>query len=148
MKTLKLFLLLAFIYTNANAQLDKGNWLGGGDANFSSTKNKSETFNEKFNDLRINPNFGYFFIDNLSGGLQINLVFTNSNPGNNGSKASSYGFSPFLRYYFLETDKRINLFGEVNYSYRTGKTGSSDNINWSGYGVKAGQYYSLTVVSV
>ncbi|GGK32924.1 hypothetical protein GCM10007962_29020 [Yeosuana aromativorans] len=138
MKILKLFFFIALLYTTANAQITKGNWLVGGDANFSSVKNKSETGDEKFNDFRINPNVGYFFMDKISGGLQVNLVFTNTNPGNDSTKASSYGFAPFVRYYFLETDERINIFAEANYSYRIGKTGSSDNINWNGYGFKAG----------
>lgn len=130
-------MVFAFSLT-ANAQITKKNWMVGGDTYFSSNNYKSETDESSYNDFRINPNVGYFFMDKLAGGLQMNLVFTNTDPGNSDMKASSYGFAPYARYYFLETDKIINLFAEANYSFRFGKFGRGDTINWNGYGVKAG----------
>lgn len=126
-------MVFAFALT-ANAQITKNNWMIGGDTYFSSNDYNGDTSNE----FRINPNVGYFFIDKLAGGLQMNLAFTNTDPGGRNSKASSYGFAPFARYYFLETDKIINVFTEVNYSFSFGKFGQGDTINWNGYGVKAG----------
>ena len=134
MKTLTLFFLIVFTTVlTVNAQITKGNWMVGGDAYFASKNYDSGATKDITNEIRINPNLGYFFIDNLVGGLQTNLSFTNSDPGNNRTKNHSLGFAPFARYYFLESSKRINIFTEANYSFSFGKTQ-----NWNGYGLKAG----------
>lgn len=51
----------------------------------------------------------------------MNLSFTNTDPGNNNTKDRSYGFAPFARYYFLKSNKRVNIFTEANYSFQFGK---------------------------
>lgn len=139
MKTLTLFFLIVLTATlTLNAQITKGNWMVGGDAYFASKNYDYGATKDITNEIRVNPNLGYFFIDNLVGGLQTNLSFTNSDPGNNRTKNHSLGFAPFARYYFLESSKRVNLFTEVNYSFSFGKIQSSTNVSWKGYGLKAG----------
>lgn len=130
----------------ANAQITKGNWLVGGDAFYSSTEykyaaNEDEgSTSDKFYEIKINPNVGYFFIDKLAGGLQVNLFFNDINPGGNtDGRNHGYGLGPFMRYYFLNQEKRINVFAQVNYSLRFGEKYQKDNaIDWSGYGLQVG----------
>ncbi|MFV9551654.1 outer membrane beta-barrel protein [Algibacter sp. PT7-4] len=135
MKTLTLFFLIVFTtLCSVNAQITEGNWMVGGDAHFTSNNLNGDTFTE----IRINPNAGYFILDKLAGGLQLNLDFTNTTPDESNNTASFYGFAPYARYYFLNTHKRINIFTEASYSFRFGNYGRGNTINWNGYGIKAG----------
>ena len=54
-----------------------------------------------------------FFIDKLSIGLagQFNYIF----PERDSRTISSNNLSPFIRYYFLEKEKKINIFSEARY---------------------------------
>jgi hypothetical protein len=98
MKTLFFFIVLTHSLT-LNAQITKGHWLVGGDASFLSSKTESEingnTSETSF--LIITPNIGYFFIDKLAVGLDLQFSFVD--PGKS-VNSQSYGFNPFLRYYF------------------------------------------------
>ena len=139
MKTLTLFFFIVFAtLLTANAQITKGNWMVGGDVYFATKKFDSGTMSNTTNEIRIDPNIGYFFIDNLVTGLQMNIAFTNTDPGNSTTKDHSYGFAPFARYYFLESKKTVNIFTEASYSFSFGKIQSTTNVNWNGYGLKAG----------
>lgn len=140
MKTITLFFFIVFGMTlTANAQITKGNWLVGGEGSYSSVKYKSEyngiTETSDASSIRINPNLGYFFIDKFAGGLQLQLTFLE--PGSSFA-FNSYSFGPFVRYYFLNQENRINLFSQVNYSFGFGKNGLDVKTDSSGYGVKAG----------
>lgn len=145
MKTLKLNLLFTlFLTLISNAQITKGNWMVGGDANFTN----SEIINDDKiiatgNFIRINPNIGYFFIDKLTAGLNLNFYYNfnaeNSNYG--------YGGGPFLRYYFLKPEKTYNIFGEVNYNYLISQNGESTSSNAYNYKFKVGTviYFNSSV---
>lgn len=139
MKTIKLFFFIALIYSTTSAQITKGNWLVGGDGNYSSVKYESE-FNgikstSDASSIRLNPNLGYFFADKFSGGLQLNFAFLE--PGSD-TNSNRYGFGPFVRYYFLKQENRINAFGQINYSFDFGKNAIDLKSDSNGYGIKAG----------
>jgi hypothetical protein len=138
MRTLFFFLVLTTALS-LNAQITKGNWLVGGDGNYSSVKFLSEINGIKTkstaNSIRLNPNLGYFISDKFAGGLQLNFTFLE--PGSS-TKSTSYSFGPFIRYYFLEQSKRINLFAQANYNLGFGKNASNVETDTNGYGLKAG----------
>ncbi len=123
MKKLLLLFLLIFICTTTSAQLTKGNWLVGGSGSFSSVTskyennsgNKVEIKGTRFN---LNPNIGYFFVDKFVAGLDVNLDYGNPSGSDNSNWSMDIG--PFLRYYFLEANKRFNIFSEASYTYGTG----------------------------
>lgn len=103
-------LLINFV---SNAQIEQGNWMMGGSGSFGNYKirNGDDSFNST--QIGINPNIGYFIIDKLAFGTaaQVNFSFyTDGSP-----TYKSYTISPFLRYYFFENEKKINIFSEVNY---------------------------------
>ena len=106
-----LFIATLFVAFTSNAQIDKGNWMMGGGATFSSSKNKYEDTTSKSTGFQIRPIIGYFVIDKLAVGTSGELSFV-SRLNNN-----SYGIGPFIRYYFLEKDKSINIFSEVSYEF-------------------------------
>jgi hypothetical protein len=118
----------------ANAQITKGNWMMGGNAGFSSGKTIVNGISSEItNALFINPNIGYFFIDKLAVGTKSRLTFYNI--------STNYDLGPFVRYYFLEKEKPINIFSEVN--YRIQKNSQNDDFKAENFNIKAGGVYFL-----
>jgi hypothetical protein len=136
MKTLTLFffILLALTLT-ANAQITKGNWMVGGEVSFQTSENTSNGISDKYSFIYMSPNIGYFFIDKLAGGISLEFAFTDPFKSNN---SQAYGFAPFIRYYFLKTDKEFNIFSEASYGYSFGKNGLNEKSNSSNFKFKSG----------
>ncbi|HEY5461893.1 MAG TPA: outer membrane beta-barrel protein [Hanamia sp.] len=129
MKPLFSFIFI-FCISNSNiakAQITKGFWQVGGDANFiSSTFSPYSSSANKQSRLEIAPTIGYFFFDKFSAGLKIDIAFSHSATDSTASgsgfttNASSYLFGPYMRYYFLNEEKALNFFAEANYGYGLG----------------------------
>ena len=144
-----LFLIDFFLSASTQAQLTKGNWLVGG--NFSYLKDKSggvDAVNSNSRTITVSPNIGYFAFDKFASGLRLNLAFTKQKyPEVNGTSYSIsqnlLGAGPFLRYYFLDREKRINVFSEGNFEYsvlfiNNGLSAPQDNFKSLRYGLSAG----------
>src|SRR5688572_18221457 len=80
------------------AQINQGQWLVGGSAGFESGK-YGDSDESKYTSVHFNPNAGYFFINNLAGGLRLNLTSLKYKEDDDAS--SSFSLAPFVRYYFL-----------------------------------------------
>lgn len=121
MKTLTLFFfIVCTTLLSANAQITKGNWMVGGDANFNidkteSTNSSGFSNSSKFFNFRITPAIGYFIEDKFALGLSPFLAFTNPEGSNNNN--ISYGVGPFARFYFLKAENKINLFAQTSYFF-------------------------------
>jgi hypothetical protein len=128
-------LLVAFA---ANAQITKGYWMMGGSGSFSNNKVTIGGNTVDNTELEISPNIGYFFIDKLAIGTssQFNYVF----PKADSKVFPSNIISPFVRYYFLKTEKPINVFSEI--SYEMIRNGHSD-IKSDKFKIKAGTVFFL-----
>lgn len=126
--TFLVFPILLFAY-KADSQITKGNWLIGGSVSFSSTKFESDISNRRVTNIQANGNAGYFLADKFVAGLRPSLLVENnkSELGKNVSTISSIG--PFMRYYVLPVDHRINLLFETGYLYGTGKVSSQKAIH-------------------
>jgi hypothetical protein len=114
MKINKILFIATLLATFAsNAQIDKGNWMMGGSGAFGNYKATSGGSSSTNTSLRISPDIGYFVIDNLSIGLagQFNYTFEKGDT----KTINSNSVSPFIRYYFLEKEKTINIFSEARY---------------------------------
>lgn len=116
-----LTLLLLFFSYLSNGQITKGNWLVGGNINFSSLSAESEAGTKGTTSfaIQIAPDVGYFIANNFAAGLKITF-------GKQGYKAtgtsiySTYtdaDFGPFIRYYFLPVDKQLNILLEGSYQH-------------------------------
>lgn len=132
------FISVLLLTLSSNAQITKGNWLVGGSGNISSYENKyinngTEVSNKGLG-INISPNIGYFFINKFVAGANISIGYTKPQGYEN---SSSYGIGPFVRYYFLKEDKRINLLAQANYSFGATKSGINKSQS-NGYGFKAG----------
>ncbi|PKP14638.1 MAG: hypothetical protein CVU07_13855 [Bacteroidetes bacterium HGW-Bacteroidetes-23] len=139
MKAIKFLLAISFLSVySSSAQITKGNWMVGGTGNFSSYESKFKSNgNEMTNKglaINLSPNIGYFVANKFVVGTSLSIGYTKPKESDN---SFGYGIEPFVRYYFLNEDKLINIFSEVNYIY--GETKSGDNKSQTnGYGLKAG----------
>lgn len=132
MKQLLLLISLVVISTSSFSQLNKNQFLVGGNASFSSSRyGDLDVYGSKESAFEISPNAGYFIVDRLAAGAKIGYAFYNSawHYGNAFKHTTnSIVLSPFVRYYALPKKYKINLFGQVNYEYRTTKEkGSTDS---------------------
>jgi len=118
----KIILCLAIIVSiKAYSQTDKGSWLLGGSASFSSSK---PTYGDATTMLSITPTIGYFIKKNLAVGAQATLQnITSSN--------IATSFSPFIRYYFLPMGSNAKLFANASYG-------------WGNYSLYGGSYTAVS----
>lgn len=106
----------------------------GGSGSFGSFNTTSQGINNKGTYVNLNPNIGYFFIDNLAIGTGAEL--------NIQSKFDTgLGISPYVRYYFLKNEKEINLFSEL--SYKISKSSGVGSVKFETLNLKAGTVYFL-----
>lgn len=126
-------MLFSFV---SNAQISKGNWMMGGAASFSHNKRTDATDTSELTSFDVAPNVGYFFIDKLAVGASGLFRYTFESDNNN----FNYGIGPFVRYYFLEKEKPLNIFSEVSYGFE--KT-NMVNSKIENFNVKAGAVYFL-----
>ncbi len=145
MKTIKILFLATLLFTmTTNAQITRGNWIAGGSGSFSSTTHKTTYLNERYekldksktlNELNISPNVGYFIIDKLVLGTSFNASFITQ--ANDSYNDQNYSFGPFVRYYFLSSEKRLNILAQAAYSYNFDKNSFVQQKS-NGYSFKAG----------
>lgn len=113
----------------ASAQTQKGNWLVGGSANFSSVK-QGEFSATSFG---ISPMAGYFIVEDLALGASLNF---SSFKEEDDDASTEFSIGPFVRYYFVDLGPSAKLFGQANVAF-----GSSKYINSEGFtewGISAG----------
>lgn len=151
MKTIKLlFFTISLLFAlSTKAQITKRNWLVGGSANFSSTTAKLTTntgeLESKATGFQIVPNVGYFFIDKLAVGTSVGFSFYNPSGDNNNS--SGYSVSPFVRYYLLNSENRVNILTHLGYSFSHSKTENGFKSDSNGFLLSAGPviYFNSSV---
>ena len=170
-KILAVFVVCTLNYSISMGQPTKGQVLLGVSSNFSipgigseitssgsnlmtightTLKSKSDSYDDsdpsKITSLNLLPKVGYFVIDNLAIGLDINLATTTSKSGGSDTKytTSLLSAGPFVRYYipsesvlpFLEAG---GSFGTVtsksDYNGNESKNKSSANTFWGGAGL-------------
>ncbi len=150
MKRLLLLTCLFSITSASFAQINKGQWLVGGNISYSTSKNDVTNTKHRITNFQISPNAGYFIIDKLAVGARVNLsrvkneveqnVYTEST--NNG-----ISLSPFVRYYFLPKAQKINLFADAGYAYGRSKytTELIGRVPQSGTSTLKGDFHSYYI---
>lgn len=135
----KILIIATFFFTMAsNAQITKGYWMMGGSGSFGNYKTTIGGSSNESTGFGISPDIGYFVIDKLA--IGTSGFFLYSIPKSNEKSSFLYSVSPFLRFYFLEKDKIINIFSEV--SYQTVRN-SNDNSKADKFKIKAGTEFFL-----
>lgn len=80
-------------------------------------------------DFNLNPKVGFFINSNMAVGANISLGLMRTNNNSNPeviSTTTSFGLSPFIRYYFMELGQ-LSLFGEGNIIIEGKKTKIKSN---------------------
>ena len=118
MKKFILLILAACIsFSNVKSQITKGNWMVGGNGLFSSQSENLRGTNVNGLNIGLLPGIGYFFIDKFAGGARISFYYNKLQYNGVASSSTQLGLGPFLRYYFLNPENRVNLFAETYYQY-------------------------------
>ena len=121
MKTTILILLSILTIKYSTGQITKHNWLVGGNGYFNSTTydNAAGVPGRKITTIQLTPDIGYFVADKFAAGLKLGFGSSrNTERGQNSlTKNITYSFGPFVRYYFLPTDKQLNLLIDGSYQY-------------------------------
>ena len=90
-------LLFAMSSTNLQAQtVNQGAWMAGGSLGFSTWKYKDD--DNSYTWFKFGPNVGYYVIDDLAVGLDLDFVSLSYN----GNSNSTFYLSPFVRYYIAD----------------------------------------------
>lgn len=125
MKKIKIITALTLLLAvNTNAQITKGNWMVGGSGNFYSYQLKDNYGTNSGMGIELRPNVGFFIKDKLA--IGISPLFAYSKP-ENGSSVTSYGIGPYIRYYLLKPENRVNILTHVGYAC----SGSNNSIDKS-----------------
>lgn len=124
MKTLKfLYIITIFSFFTSHAQITKGNWMVGGTGSLYSAQLKDNNITSNTTGLELRPTLGLFLIDKFALGITPLLAY---NKPENNSSVISYGAGPFVRYYFLKPENRVNVLAHVGYTYY-GNNSTNDN---------------------
>lgn len=128
-----LIILVSICFSSSYAQTSKGNVMLGlspvisltgygsdmASLGFSSIKYKSDegdSDGDKMTNFGLIPEVGYFVIDDLAVGLDINVSYTSSKSEEGDKSSTSYmAAGPFVRYYFPMT--KVSPFIELNSSF-------------------------------
>lgn len=148
MKKISLFFLCIAIYNYGSSQITKGNWMIGGNGSFSSVKtNSTVAANYKQTSIQISPIIGYFVIDKLAMGLKPGYTYTKTLTGSSNYSLNAYSMGPFVRYYFLEAEKRVNILTEASYQYTISKVTDNPSSSNNGFSFLAGPviYFNSSV---
>jgi hypothetical protein len=129
MKKITLIALAFFLFTKADSQITKGNWMVGGGINFSSIKFESDISSRRVTNIQANGNTGFFFSDKFVAGLRPSLLIEHNKSEFGKNVSTIFSVGPFLRYYVLPVDNRINLLFETGYLYGTGKVSSQKAVH-------------------
>jgi len=145
MKKVLFATLLAVSATGVFAQsnINKGNWMVGGQGSFSYEKDGDL----KTTEVEISPNVGYFFIDNLAAGLRLGVGSTTEKIGGDKETLSGFNVGPFVRYYFLPSSKKLNIFADGSFTFGQTKydDGTTDmKMDYNSFGLMAGPAYFIT----
>jgi hypothetical protein len=125
------FIIISLFFATASfAQLEKRTWLVGGSASFYSYSREFSTpaffVRYKVLSMDLAASVGYFPIDKLSVGLRPDMTWvkkhwTQASPGVGGAYGNNFRYKvgPFVRYYFLNMERRFNLLSDICYQFGT-----------------------------
>ncbi len=118
---------------NSSTATSKGSWLVGGGSNlfFNSTNSKVESNGQELDGLNtlsitLGVGAGYFVANNLVIGLELPVTFSRRKDDDIGFNVRNTTFvvSPFLRYYFGNTNIRPFIQGNIGFGSSKSKNNS------------------------
>lgn len=142
MKKVILTFLFAGAFVASQAQTEKGTWMLGGNIGFSTSSSTSKSNGTtvdgpSYTNFNISPMAGYFIMDRLAVGLDLNYSSFSSTTkqkntaGNNvdlTDKSSDIIVSPMVRYYYMMNDK-AGLFGHLGVGFGSRSSSNQSLVN-------------------
>ena len=131
----KRFLFIAaiiLITIHANSQIEQGNWMFGGSGNYSVQSENINNQQIRSTSIVLSPKAGYFFLNKFCSGMNLDYTFNkirNLTYNYSQTTLNYYYVAPFIRYYFLKTDRIYNLLGEISYEFLLNKVAGGENNN-------------------
>lgn len=143
-KNFAALVLLFFVATQINAQLERGNAIVGADiANFNIGLKKGAQTN-----ISLTPKAAWLLNNNLAVGGYVNFDLTTQKLGGTTYTSTGYGIGVLARYYV--NDPKVNLlrsgrwFFEGNVGFQGTNVKNGNSTNGLGLGVGPGYAYFLT----
>jgi opacity protein-like surface antigen len=137
MKKIVILIVLVSSYVFAQQGIMKGSYTVGGNIGFSSYSEDGNSNNQTR--FVFMPNVGYFFIDQLYAGLQLQYIHASSGD----LSGNTFGIGPELRYYFL-LDKLTPYLG-ISYTYSKDTFDDEDlESTYSSFTMSGGVDYFVT----
>jgi len=130
-----------FIFAQDFNYIKKNNWMVGGRAMWSSQSQDIDPYEIKRSSFGISPDVGYFFMDKFAGGLRFDVDYDKTEINNNETKQTDLVVSPWLRYYFLQPEKDLNIFAQGKYGIGSSKTNDNDAESISKWALEGGLAY-------
>lgn len=132
MKSFFLTVLVCAFSISSFGQLTKKTWLVGGSGSLYSYNedysSSNTNFTAKYTNVDISASIGYFVIDKLSAGLRPTFSsFKGESSGGGSTNNYKIAVGPFLRYYFLNTEKQFNLLADLSYQFGVNKNSGGLN---------------------
>ena len=127
----------------AQSNINKGDWMVGGNASFSYEKDGDY----KTTTVGVAPNAGYFFMNQLAAGLRTGISSTTYKFGSAESSESSFHVGPFVRYYFLPSTQKVNIFADAGFNFGQFKEesgGIESKAEFNQFAITAGPAIFLT----
>jgi hypothetical protein len=116
MKRSALLLLCSVSSYLAFAQIQKGSVLLGGGVSYTSTTDEFDgSRSSKLSSFKLDPNVGFFILDQLAGGVRINASLLKQITTSSTRKSRDIMIGPFLRCYVLEKSNKLNFFADASY---------------------------------
>jgi hypothetical protein len=127
----------------SQGNINKGDLMLGGSAGFNSGK-----FGDyKATSVALSPDAGYFFINNLAGGLRVSVYSSKEKYISDETTNSGFHVAPFVRYYFLPSTQKVNIFADGSFGFGQSKSKSTNfesKNDVTMFAIKAGPAIFLT----
>lgn len=118
--------------TTAMAQTDQGGWMFGAGSNFQFQSFKLDNDqDESASNLDFTARAGYFVIDNLAVGLDVD--FGSSKAAGADDADSQFGVGPYVRYYLP-----MKVFGQLGYQFGSVSSGGEKLYSTGDLGIGVG----------
>ena len=117
--------LLSGVAFTTQAQTEKGKFILGGNASYSTSKTDAEGAKASHN-FSIVPNVGYFVNDNIAVGTGIGYQSSKASVASTTGKQEAFVVAPFARHYTPVADK-FKFFGHLSVPMAFGTTKAIDS---------------------
>jgi outer membrane protein W len=131
MKKMMFASALTLLAVVTKAQTQEGDWLIGGNLNFSAAKQNTQ--------FGIDPDAGYFFADNFAAGASIGFNYVKLGD----TKYTAFSAGPFARYYAGNMEKPFRPFLHTEIKFGTQKTTGESSASSTAFYLAPGASYFI-----